>query len=151
MNKIAAGLFCLFFGHLYKGRFFSGGKKASLDSEAPFSPSPVALPVVRRRGRTQHRLSLVFGCLFSLSLKCCLTDRFIITALSLSIEIITLLLEELNHDRSSSLFFLSFLMLGLVSPLSSDSLQEDDSDAASRPAADWLKRAGVGCVAGGRE
>lgn len=68
---------------------------------------------------------------------------FMITALSLSIEIIALLLEELNHDRSSSLLF---LRPGLVSPLSSDSSQEAKDD--SRPAADRL---GVGCVAGGRE
>lgn len=40
-----------------------------------------------------------------------------ITALSLSIEIITLLLEELNHGRSSSLLF---LRPSLISPPSSD-------------------------------
>lgn len=109
--------------------------------------APFALPVLHqmvgsnseRTPRAAHVwvFILTFPEVFSLY-------RFMITALSLSIEIITLLLEELNHDRSSSLLV---LRPGLVSPLSSDFSQEEKDDD-SRPAADRL---GVGCVAGGRE
>lgn len=67
---------------------------------------------------------------------------FMITARSISIETIALLLEELNHS-----FGLELFLKPLIS-LSSDYLQEGEE---SRPPADWLALGGVGCEAGGRE
>ncbi len=87
----------------------------------------------------------MFGCLFSLSLKCCLTvpiydnrplnvyrNNCTVTRRAESWS----LLQPVAFF--SSLFFLSL----------SDSLQEEEE---SRPPADWLTLGGVGCEAGGRE
>lgn len=82
---------------------------------------------------------LMFGCLFSLSLKCCLTVPIYDN-------------RPLNVYRNNCTVTRraeSWSLLEPVFSLFSDSLQEEEEE--SRPPGDWLTLGGVGCEAGGRE
>lgn len=86
----------------------------------------------------------MFGCLFSLSLKCCLSVP-IYDNRPLNVYRNNCTVTRRAESRSlrqpvafSQAFFFSFF----------NSLQEEEE---SRPPADWLTLGGVGCKAGGRE
>lgn len=149
LNKIAAGVFFCFSSGIRtnEGFFRLGWGGATLGSKAPFSPPKGSDSASHRRVARVWVFILTFPEV--LSHVPIYNNRPLIVYRNN--HTVTRRAESRSLLQPFFFFLFSFLMLGLVSPLSSDSLQEDDDAAASRPAADWLKRAGVGCVAGGRE
>lgn len=111
---------------------FSKRDRLQLFSELKKTPSTAGVPplkITHERVCFSSHLLLIFGCLFSLSLKCCLTvpiydNRPLIEYRNICS--VTIRAESCSLSQALSVQFLSFF---------SNSLQEEEE---SQPPADWL-------------